>query len=88
MTLAHELGHMILHKKVNSIYWDSRTHLNTSKNEIEADEFAINLLITDNVILEHQDYTILQLSRLLGYEEKLIELRLKNADISSAKSAD
>ena len=42
---AHELGHMLLHKKANAIFMDSRTQLNTTKYEIEADRFAINLLL-------------------------------------------
>lgn len=74
---AHEMGHMFLHKKENAIFMDTRTCFNTSKFEIEADTFAINLLISDNVLKEHPDYTAEQLSRLTGYEKRLIELRLK-----------
>lgn len=75
---AHELGHMLLHKKSNAIFMDSRTQLNTSKYEIEADRFAINLLVPDDIFEEHLDFTTSQFSRLLGYNKKLIELRLKD----------
>ena len=75
---AHELGHMLLHKKANAIFMDSRTQLNTTKYEIEADRFAINLLIPDSGIKAHLDYTTEQLSRMLGYNQKLVELRLKD----------
>ena len=34
---AHELGHMYLHKKANAIFLDSRTQINTTKYEHEAD---------------------------------------------------
>lgn len=74
---AHELGHMMLHKKANAIFMDSRTHLKTSKYELEADRFAVNLLISDDDIESSLEYTLPQLSRLFGYHEKLIELRLK-----------
>lgn len=75
---AHELGHMMLHKNANAIFMDSRTNLNTSKYELEADRFAMNLLISDNDIENNLEYTLPQLSRLFGYHEKLIELRLKD----------
>lgn len=75
---AHELGHMILHKKANAVFMDSRTQLNTSKYELEANRFAVDLLIEDSVIEEHLDYTTSQLSRMLGYNKSLLELRLKD----------
>lgn len=75
---AHEMGHMFLHKKANAIFMDSRTLLNTNRYEKEADTFAMDLLIDDNTLIEYQDYSIEQLSRLLGYEKRLIELRLKS----------
>ena len=74
---AHELGHMFLHKKANAIFMDTRTHFNTYKYEIEADTFAMHLLIGDDSLAEHENYTIDQISRLLGYQKDLIELRLK-----------
>lgn len=75
---AHELGHMLLHKKSNAIFMDSRTHLNTSKYENEADRFAVDLLVSDSVIENHLDFSIDQFSRLFGYSKKMIELRLKD----------
>lgn len=74
---AHELAHMLLHKKSNALFMDSRTFMNTSRYENEADEFAINLLIGDDMLLEYQDCTTAQLSRIYGYAEEFIKLRLK-----------
>ena len=74
---AHELGHMFLHKRTNALFMDTRTQFNTSRYELEADKFAVNLLISDSVLREHPDYSTDQLSRLFGYSKKLIELRLK-----------
>lgn len=70
---AHEMGHMLLHKKSNAIFMDSRTQLNTTKYEIEADRFAMNLLVSDNELYDYTDFTISQLSRALGYQEYLID---------------
>lgn len=75
--LAHELGHMILHKKSNAIFMDTRTHFNTSKYEMEANLFAMHLLVSDDVLAEYRDYSLEQISRTLGYHQKLIELRMK-----------
>lgn len=74
---AHELGHMLLHKKSNFIFMDTNTHFNTDKYENEADNFAINLLISDEDLIEYQGYSINQLSRLFGYRKELIELRIR-----------
>lgn len=69
---------MLLHKKSNAIFMDSRTQLNTTKYEIEANRFAMNLLLSDEEIEEHLDFSTTQFSRLFGYNKKLIELRLKD----------
>lgn len=75
---AHELGHMLLHKKANAIFMDSRTLINTSKYEMEADRFAMNLLVSDDIFNDNLELSMSQLSRLIGYDERLIELRLKD----------
>lgn len=75
---AHELGHMLMHKNENTVYMDTHTCFNTDKLEIEANTFAAELLIPDEIILENHYMTAKQLSRLLGYEQALIELRLKS----------
>ena len=72
------MGHMFLHKKANAIFMDTKTFMNGNRYEKEADTFAMDLLVDDNTLIEYQDYSISQLSRLLGYEKRLIELRLKS----------
>lgn len=74
---AHELGHLLLHKNENRIFMDNKTSFNTSKYELEANLFALYLLIPDELFYEHREYTISQLSNLLGYSERMLELRLK-----------
>lgn len=75
--LAHEIGHMLLHKKSNAIFMDTRTQFNTSRFEMEADMFAMYLLIPDDVLCEYTDFSVSQIARLLGYREKLVELRMR-----------
>ena len=81
---AHELGHMMMHKSSNTVYMDTKTFLNTNKFETEANTFAVNLLIPDETIVEifdNQNCTLEYMSRMLGYNQKLIELRLRTFDI-------
>ena len=78
LIMAHELGHAVMHPKENCYFMENKTFLLTSRNEVEANIFASCLLIPDEVILEHCNYTTEQLSRMLGYEKYLIELRLKS----------
>lgn len=73
---AHELGHMFLHKKSNAIFMDTRTHFNTSKFEAEADKFAIQLLLSDDLINSYKEHNVEQISRITGYNERLIKLRM------------
>ena len=77
--LAHELGHMMLHKKSNAIFMDTRTQFNTSKYEQEANLFAMELLLPDQILDEYvqSGYSAEQLARITGYYTALIELNLK-----------
>lgn len=74
---AHELGHAIMHPKVNTPFLRSCTFLSVEKLEIEANKFAMNLLLPDETILEHWDYTIDQWSMYYGLPREIIELRFK-----------
>lgn len=76
--LAHELGHMLLHKKSNAIFMDTRTHFNGDRFEQEADLFAMTLLLSDQFLYVHHDYTVEQLARFTGYHQELIRLRLQH----------
>ena len=77
-TCAHELGHAILHPNASTPFLRSKTFLSVDKLEIEANTFAVNLLIPDEIIIENATFTTNQLSRLLGYEEEIIRLRLSS----------
>lgn len=45
LTMAHELGHIVLHKGTNSIELSCNTSFCVSKYEREADSFAVCLLM-------------------------------------------
>ncbi len=77
VVVAHELGHALLHRKENCAFIKSRTLLLTSGIEREANLFAANLLITDDLLLEYEGFTIEQLCNGTGYPMELIRLRLQ-----------
>lgn len=77
-TCAHELGHALLHPNANTPFLRKSTLLSVDKLEIEANRFAVELLISEQILLNNQHLTTEQLSRLLGYNQALIELRLKS----------
>lgn len=43
-TCAHELGHIVLHSELNTAFLKANTHYPTSRIELEANEFMIELL--------------------------------------------
>lgn len=76
-TCAHELGHALLHQNENTHFLRNNTLFSIDKLEIEANKFAMELLLSDEILNEYKECSIEQIARLLGYNEKLIELRLK-----------
>ncbi len=78
LVLAHELGHAVLHPRTNCNFLKSFTLILTDKIEREANEFAAELLISDEELKECRDYTLEQLSRYFGYSEKFIKLKFQN----------
>ena len=78
LVMAHELGHALLHRKENCYFIRNKTLLLNSKKEIEANKFAMELLLPDSFLEEYRDFTIDQISRMTGYDQKLIQLHIKN----------
>ena len=81
--MAHELGHAILHRKENCYFIRNKTLLLNSKNEVEANTFAAELLIPDELIYENPGMTKSQIARLAGFDEKIMKFKLcPNLDIT------
>lgn len=77
--LAHEIGHNVLHAGLNEMFVRYNTNLSTGKIERQADKFAMELLLPDEYLLDAKfcNFTIEHLSKLTGYPERLIKLRLQ-----------
>lgn len=77
LTCAHELGHALLHPNSSTPFLRSCTFLSIDRMEIEANKFAVELLLPDDILIEYQQYTTGEVARIIGYSNELIELRLK-----------
>ena len=51
--MAHELGHAILHPRENCYFIKHKTLFLNSRKEQEANKFAIDLLIPDDILIEY-----------------------------------
>ncbi|WP_249711502.1 ImmA/IrrE family metallo-endopeptidase [Bacillus cereus] len=52
---AHELGHAVLHPKANTPFLRNKTFFSVDRLEIEANTFAVELLLTDEMISAYED---------------------------------
>ncbi|ALS27153.1 IrrE-type HTH domain-containing protein [Paenibacillus sp. 32O-W] len=70
---AHELGHAVLHPRVNTPFLKSSTLFSVNRLEREANEFAVELLLPDEVVREYQ--TIYEAAAAYGVPEEVVELK-------------
>lgn len=77
LVMAHELGHAIFHRKQNCYFIRNKTLLLNSKIEIEANRFAAELLVPDDLIYrcEYEGFTARQIAYAEGLNEELIRLK-------------
>lgn len=73
---AHELGHMLLHPHMNTLYIKTKTIINGDRLEREADIFAACLLIPNSIPIEDQTVTVQQLAYELDVPSEVIQIKL------------
>lgn len=79
IVIAHELGHAILHPDLISSYYTENHLLNKDQIEYQANEFAAELLISENIDFSTYDsITTKELSILLEVSEELIKIKYKD----------
>lgn len=76
-TCGHELGHMILHPKVNTPFLRKNTLFSIDRIEREANQFAVELLMPDNLLSErrHMSLTLREAATTFGIPENVIHLK-------------
>ncbi len=77
VVVAHELGHALLHRTENCAFIKRHTLLLTSGIEREANAFAAELLIDNDLLEEYEGLTMEQFCHGTGYPEELAKLRIR-----------
>ena len=80
ITCEHELGHAVMHKKFNCTYLKTKTFVNLTKLEREADVFSSLFeipVITKDMLMGK---TLIEVAHDLSVSKELLELRLSICD--------
>lgn len=74
---AHELGHAVQHPDTNTSFLKIHTLFSTEKIEVEANTFAVELLLPDDLFLENNEssFTIYDAIKEKGVPIELLSLK-------------
>ncbi|KRQ86012.1 Metallopeptidase ImmA [Caloramator mitchellensis] len=72
---GHEIGHAILHTKINCTFLKQYTLLSTNKLENEANLFSSYLLIPDETLKQYEGYSIEQIAAIFCIPSELLIIR-------------
>lgn len=74
---AHELGHAILHPRANTPFLREKTFFSLEKIEVEANTFAVELLLSDQYIHEYENtnLSIYEIGEMFGVPKELSHLK-------------
>lgn len=75
---AHELGHSILHRGLNRIFMTAHTRMVTSRYELEADKFAVDLLFSDEDLSHFLGESIPTAAACMCVNYELAEYRMRS----------
>lgn len=75
-TCAHELGHAVLHKGVPTPFLKRHTLFSVEKIERQANTFAVELLMPDNLLKEYEGYPIKDIAYMAGIPEGMEMLKI------------
>lgn len=73
--LAHELGHLIMHREKNAFFLDSRIISSRCKYERQANSFAVEMLMSDKLIREEEGRSIYDIARMVGVPSEFVDLK-------------
>lgn len=72
---AHELGHAVLHPKENTPFMRVNTLFSIDKIEVEANTFAVELLIPDNELIEYKHLPMQDIAGIYGVPRDVAHLK-------------
>lgn len=76
-TCSHELGHSEIHAEINTPFLKRGTFFSIDKIEVEANRFAVELLMPDINLIEHQNdnLTIQEAASMYGVPYEVAHLK-------------
>ncbi len=74
---AHELGHSFLHRGLNRIFMDTRTFIITGRYETEANQFAVDLIYSDDELQPYLSRSYERAAAYMGVSNALAEYRMR-----------
>jgi len=74
---AHELGHSFLHRGLNRIFMDTRTFIITGRYETEANQFAVDLIYSDEELQPYLSRSYECAAAYMGVSNALAEYRMR-----------
>lgn len=75
LTCAHELGHAVMHPRLNIEFMHQNTHVVEEKYEKQANLFASHLLFPDEVLMEYEGYSAKEIASLLEIPCHILTMR-------------
>lgn len=75
---AHEIGHIMLHRGENRIFADTMTYFQTSRQEIEASRFALDLLYDDADLYFLAEHPVQLAADYMGVSIELAGYRMRS----------
>lgn len=74
---AHEFGHSQLHPRVNTPFLRGSTFFSVDKIEVEANTFAVELLLQDQSLYEYQDtsLSVCEIAEIYGVPKEVSHLK-------------
>lgn len=76
---AHELGHAILHRNINTPFFRKYTFFSVDRIEMEANTFAVELLIPDDELSEKRKrntcLTIREIAQIFKVPQEVVRLK-------------
>lgn len=72
---AHELGHALLHPRANTPFLKESTFFSVDRIEVEANKFAVELLMPSDILCEHRNLSIYEIAATAGVPKELAHLK-------------
>lgn len=79
MVLAHELGHAVLHPDVDFSDIKKIDEVTLAKYEFEADTFASEILLDDDLLSKYPNCSVSDIARCEGVCEKFVLIKFHNS---------